>query len=109
MSVKCTPCPERCAPANDSGVFPTPYVSRPRTHTQRQKTSGPTDENPQIASRYIGLTTLLPRRNNGDDSKMTTSNIAVVDDDEGFRRVVRKLLHARGFNVVVDAADGVSG
>jgi len=40
---------------------------------------------------------------------MTTSNIAVVDDDDGFRRIVRKLLHARGFNVVVDAADGVSG
>jgi len=89
--------------------FPDAMRVPPKDAHKGKKQVGPLTENPQIASRYIGLTALLPRRNNGDDSKMTTSNIAVVDDDDGFRRIVRKLLHARGFNVVVDAADGVSG
>lgn len=33
-------------------------------------------------------------------------SLVVVDDDAGFRRIARRLLVARGFAVLADAADG---
>jgi CheY-like chemotaxis protein len=37
---------------------------------------------------------------------MVSTRVLVVDDDPGFRAVLRELLHARGYQVVGEAADG---
>jgi CheY-like chemotaxis protein len=39
---------------------------------------------------------------------MSPPTVVVVDDDLGFRRVVRHLLTTRGFRVVADAGDGAA-
>src|SRR5262249_11377673 len=51
---------------------------------------------------------LMPRRPGACDDRLVRPTVVIVDDHAGFRSSARALLEAAGFDVVGEAADGIS-